>query len=183
MFNNTELEKQLLEAEAPQESVNEQWRIKNIGEADWAMEKIRIARMEIAQTTQYYEEKKRRIDAFVKSQTESFENEIAFFELKLKEYAAEYIKGKKSKTMKLAGGSCSFTKARPTFTKNDDELLMYVKENCAEYVNVKESVNWNEFKKTLNYAADGKMVTEDGEIVPGVSYAIGEDSFNVKTEV
>ena len=80
MFNNTELEKQLLEQEAPQEEVSEQWRIKSIGEADWAMEKVRAARIEIAQTKEYYEEKKRRIDAFVKSQTESLEKEAAFFE-------------------------------------------------------------------------------------------------------
>ena len=120
MFNNTELEKQLLEQEAPQEEVSEQWRIKTIGEADWAMEKVRAARIEIAQTKEYYEEKKRRIDAFVKSQTESLEKEAAFFEWKLREYAAEYVKGKKTKTMKLAGGSCSFTKARPAFTKNED---------------------------------------------------------------
>ena len=183
MFNNTELEKQLLEQEAPQEEVSEQWRIKTIGEADWAMEKVRAARIEIAQTKEYYEEKKRRIDAFVKSQTESLEKEAAFFEWKLREYATEYVKGKKTKTMKLAGGSCSFTKARPAFTKNEDELLMFVKENCAEYLNVKESVNWNEFKKTLNYASDGKMVTEDGEVVPGVTYTIGDDTFTVKTEV
>lgn len=182
MFNNSELEKQLLELEAPQEEVSEQWRIKSIGEADWAMDKIRAARLEIAQTKEYYEHKKLLIDAHVKSQTENLEKEIAFFEWKLKEYAAEYIKGKKSKTMKLAGGTCSFTKARPAFAMNEDTLLAFVKENAPEYVVVKESINWNEYKKTLDYAADGKMVTEDGEVVPGLSYTIGEDTFSVKTE-
>ena len=68
-------------------------------------------------------------------------------------------------------------------TKDEETLTQWVLLNEKDYINTRYSVNWADFKKTLQYAQDGKMITADGEVVPGVTYTVEEDSFTVKTEV
>lgn len=175
-----DMEQSLMEYGAPE--VHEGWRVDSMSSADWALRKIRARRAELAEIKKYADAEKARIDMWLKEQTESLQSDVDFFEAQLKPFVADALDGKKTKTMKFPCGSCSFKKSAPTFTKDEAVLLNYVKENDSQYVNVKESVNWAEFKKTLQFAQDGKLITADGEVVPGVTYTVEEDSFTVKTE-
>lgn len=175
-----DMEKSLMEYGAPE--VREGWRVDSMSAADWALRKIRAARMEMENLKKYADSEKARIDMWLKEQTEARQRDVDFFEAQLKPFVADALDGKKAKTMKFPCGSCSFKKSTPSFTKDEAVLLQYVKDNDSQYINVKESVNWAEFKKTLQFAQDGKMITCDGEVVPGVSYTVGEDTFTVKTE-
>ena len=58
----------------------------------------------------------------------------------------------------------------------------YVKSSAPGYIKTKESVDWAEFKKTLQQADDGRLVTEDGEVLACVTYTNNPDVFTVKTE-
>lgn len=175
-----DMEKSLMEYGAP--DVREGWRVDSMSAADWALRKIRAARMEMETLKKYADSEKARIDMWLKEQTEARQRDVDFFEAQLKPFVADALDGKKTKTLKFPCGSCSFKKSTPSFTKDEAVLLQYVKDNDSQYINVKESVNWAEFKKTLQFAQDGKMITCDGEVVPGVTYTVGEDTFTVKTE-
>lgn len=175
-----DMEQSLMEYGAPE--VKEGWRVDSMSAADWALRKIRARRAEMAEIKKYADTEKARIDMWLKEQTETLQRDVDFFEAQLKPFVADALEGKKTKTMKFPCGSCSFKKSTPSFTKDEAVLLQYVKENDSQYINVKESVNWAEFKKTLQFAQDGKLITADGEIVPGVTYTIEEDTFTVKTE-
>lgn len=176
-----DMEQSLLEYGAPE--VKEGWQIDSMSAADWALRKIRAARMEMENLKKYADSEKARIDMWLKEQTEARQRDVDFFEAQLKPFVADALEGKKTKTMKFPCGSCSFKKSAPSFNKDEAVLLQYVKDNDSQYINVKESVNWAEFKKTLQFAQDGKMITCDGEVVPGVTYTVGEDTFTVRTEV
>lgn len=176
-----DMEQSLMEYQAPE--VHEEWRVDSMSSADWAIRKIRARRMEIEELKKFAEEQKSNIDSWLKEETESLQADIDFFEAKLKPFVADALEGKKSKTMKFPCGSCSFKKTAPKFTKDEEVLTQWVLLNDKDYINTKYSVNWAEFKKSLQFAQDGKMITSDGEVVPGVSYTVEEDSFTVKTEV
>lgn len=177
-----DMEKSLMEYGAPE--VREGWRVDSMSAADWALRKIRAARMEMENLKKYADSEKARIDMWLKEQTEARQRDVDFFEAQLKPFVADALNGKKTKTMKFPCGSCSFKKSAPKFTKNEAELLAFVEENYGDFVDVavKKSVKWTEFKQTLDFASNGRLVTENGEIVPGVSYTVGEDTFTVKTE-
>ena len=178
-----DMEQSLMEYGAPE--VHEGWRVDSMSSADWALRKIRARRAEMAELKKYADTEKARIDMWLKEQSETLQRDVDFFEAQLKPFVADALEGKKTKTLKFPCGSCSFKKSAPKFTKNESELLEYIKTNYNSYVDVtvKESVNWAEFKKTLQFAQGGKLITADGEVVPGVTYTVEEDSFTVKTEV
>lgn len=68
------------------------------------------------------------------------------------------------------------------YTKDDTELLEYVKSSAPGYIKTKESVDWAAYKKTLHQADDGRLITEDGEVLDCVTYSNSPDVFTVKTE-
>lgn len=176
-----DMEKSLIEYHAPE--VHEEWRVDSMSAADWALRKIRSRRMEIEELKKFAAAQKAQIDSWLEEQTESLQDDIDFFEAKLKPFVADALEGKKTKTLKFPCGACSFKKSAPKFTKDEEVLTQWVLLNEKDYINTKYSVNWADFKKTLQYAQDGKMITADGEVVPGVTYTVEEDSFTVKTEV
>ena len=80
---------------------------------------------------------------------------------------------KKSKTQisyELPGGKLVLKDQGPKFDTKDEELVPWLKKNgMIGMVKVKEEANWAELKKLLQKTPDGKgMMTEDGEIVPGI---------------
>ena len=181
-MTNNEMENSLLEYSA-YDVQQEGWKVDSMSAANWAIEKIRSRRAEIEELKKFAAAKKAQIDSWLEEQTDSLQDDIDFFEAKLKPFVADMLQGKKSKTMKFPCGSCSFKKTAPKFTKDEEVLTQWVLLNEKDYINTKYSVNWADFKKTLQYAQDGKMITADGEVVPGVTYTVEEDSFTVKTEV
>ena len=67
----------------------------------------------------------------------------------------------------------------PAFDVDDAVLVPWLKENgLEEFVKVKETVNWDALKKTVKVTGDA-VVTEDGEIVPGITVTEREPDFQV----
>ena len=87
--------------------------------------------------------------------------------------------GKKTKTLKLPNGRLVMGRKTVAFKKNDESLMAFVKENHKDFIKVKETVDWAEFKKTLR-VEDGKAVDGNGEIVPDIEVTEVEGKFEVK---
>ena len=70
----------------------------------------------------------------------------------------------------------------PAFDVDDDVTVPWLKANgLGEYVKVKETVNWDALKKVMKVTGDA-VVTEDGEIVPGITVTEREPDFQVVTK-
>lgn len=102
--------------------------------------------------------------------------------------------GKKILTYEMPGGTMKLAKQDPEYKINDEELVPWLKENKLDkFVEVKEEAKWGDFKETLKDekkkirtadAGDGTLavVTEDGEIIPGIKAIPREDKFTIKAK-
>ncbi len=149
--------------------------------ADWCLRKIREANEERERWKRFYEEAMARVNA-------SCDSTIAFMEGKLWDYFG-MIPHKESKTQssyQLPGGKLVYKHQAPEFEREDDALIPWLKENGrGGFVKVKESLDWAGLKKTLKVAEGGDapvMVTEDGEIVPGITVTKRPDIFKVEVK-
>lgn len=80
---------------------------------------------------------------------------------------------------KLPSATLKYTKAKTDYAKDDSKLLEWVKDNKAELVKVKESVDWATLKKELKIV-ENKAITKDGEIVEGVEIVEKSGKFEIK---
>lgn len=177
-----ELEQRFLEKTQPGGWEDEHFVIDTPEKADWALALIRKQREEIAAVKEYAERKKEAVDEFAAKEIEPMESTILRMTELLRPYALAKLEGKKSRTVKLVGGSLSFRKGTTEYTKDDAKLLAFVEQAAPEYIQQVPKLQWAEFKKTLVEADGGVLVTADGEVVDGVTYAEKEDVFTVKTE-
>lgn len=90
--------------------------------------------------------------------------------------------GKKIQSYDMPGGTLKLAKQDPEYEVTDDEMVPWLKQNAPEFVKVKEEAAWGEWKKANKFTVtdDGKLVTEDGEIVPGVKATVRPDKFTIK---
>ena len=70
----------------------------------------------------------------------------------------------------------------PQFKRNDEELIQWLKErDMYDYVQTEEKVDWRSLKRTISTKGD-MVVTEDGEIVEGVTVVERPPTFEVEVE-
>lgn len=90
---------------------------------------------------------------------------------------------KTRRTYDLPSGTLTLAKQEPEYEQNDAELIPWLKANRPELIKIKETANWKDLKKELKISSDGTgMITEDGEIVPGVTVTMRDDKFTAKTK-
>ena len=176
---------EILKEEVEETPVRERFTVDNDMKAEWVLTKIRHIRGdqqkqrdELTRQMQFYKDQMEAIDKQAYS-------EVEFFESMLIPYFADRMEGgftkstKTQTTYKLPTGKLVMRKPQPTYERNESELLPWIKANRPDLVKVVESTNWAELKKTVKVMGDS-VVTEDGEIVPGVKVTEQEQKFEVE---
>jgi Bacteriophage Mu Gam like protein. len=139
--------------------------------AEWALAKIREERAEAQRIINVCETMIQKYEEKIQAVKNRLPQRTAFLESKLMEYF-EKVPHKKTKTMEkyeLPSGVLKKKYPAPEFKRDEDKLLQWLKErNMTEYVKVKESPDWAEFKKSIKIVGD-KVVDENGEIVDGIT--------------
>lgn len=143
--------------------------------AEWALDKIREARADRDRWVNWY---KAKIDEI----TEQTEFDTMNLERMLAEYFAT-VPHKKTKTQesyKLPGGKLVLKTQNPEYSRDDKTVIEWAKKNgFAQYVKVEEKLAWQELKDATEMF-EGHIVTEDGEVVPGVEVTNREAKFIVE---
>ena len=142
--------------------------------ATYLLRRIREANEQYDRMEAWYTEQLRKLAA-IRDRT------IAWAEHGLRSYL-DMVPAKKTKTQisyELPNGKLVLKAQAPEYVRDDEKLVPWLKENKMEgFIKVKESANWAELKKTLKESPDGASVmTEDGEIVPGVTVEQREPKF------
>lgn len=160
--------------------------IDDMAKAEWAMKKIAKARKIIQQRGVECEQMIADARSWLENETAAINDDISYFESALRMFAEQQIAGSKKKSFNLPSGKIGFRSGTKKYylagneVKNDNpELLDFVKLSMPELVEVKESVKWSELKKNLKVLDNGKVVTEDGEIVPDMKVVSCEDRFYI----
>ena len=93
----------------------------------------------------------------------------------------------KGKSLKFAGGKFGYSKRTPKFffdgtpaAADNAALLEFVKNHHAQFVRTKEFVDWDNFKKNLDFDGDNVILTDTGEIIPEMKAQKLPDKFTVK---
>ena len=109
---------------------------------------------------------------------------VTWAEANLRAYFDSLETKKKTKTQisyELPSGKLVLKHQEPKYETKDEELVPWLKQNgMTDMVKVEESAKWADLKKALLIAPDGQsMITQDGEVVPGVTVTQREDKFTV----
>ena len=150
--------------------------------ASWALRKIAQMEAKKKAAQEQADAETMRVKTWLAEQTVDCDKQIAWFEFMLRPFAESALQGEKKRSLTLPAGTIGFRSGQPHFDVNEIELLGYIKERAPGYVKIKESVDWSRFKKEMALQpVNGKAVTKDGEIIPGIVASDAEDTFYVKT--
>lgn len=161
------------------------WAITDDGSADWAIERIAEERAEadrlIAIATDRIAELQARI-AGIQKRTES---RTGYLTMLLREYMATVPENrvKATKTQAkypLLSGDLVWKYPAPKVEHDDEALIPWVAENAPDFVEQVPKLAWGELKKSLEIK-DGKAISPEGEVVPGITVTEQPPRFEVKT--
>ena len=148
--------------------------------AEWCLAQIKAKKEELAKWQAHYEELFDRV-------RKTIESDILWFEGSLKGYFFQ-VSGdgftKETKTQEsyaLPSGKLVMKKQEPEYVRDEEEILGWLHANAPEFIKTKESVDWSGLKKTLVVSGE-TMVTEDAEVVPGITVATRPDVFKVEVK-
>lgn len=112
------------------------------------------------------------INLFKEKQLKSIKSKKEHFADILREYAANELQGKKTKSLKLPFGTIAFKKQQPTFTYNSEEdIIKVLKEIKPELVKIKTTES-----------IDKTLLKKEGTIV-GTKLHLGDKELNVDVEI
>ena len=165
----------------------ERFEVDNDMKAEWCISKIRRIQQEQKRETEELDRQMRFYLDQKQMITDKANEEVAFFEEMLRGYFNHrvdegFAKSTKTKvSYKLPTGDLILKHREPEYERIPEVLVEWAKKNRPDCVKVVESTDWAKLKKDLTVS--GKvMVTEDGEIVPGIAVVEREDEFVVEVK-
>lgn len=141
----------------------------------WALQKIKEARADRDTWVAWYQQK-------IKEITEQTDFDTMNLERMLADYFAT-VPHKTTKTQEsytLPCGKLILKKQNPEYTRDDKTVIEWLKANkMPQFVKVKEELDWSGLKAATG-VFEGNVVTEDGEIIPGITVTDREAKFVVE---
>lgn len=167
------------------EEEKEAWKVTDDLKADWCLDMIREKKAELNRFEMVVKDKISQLQMALEKEKNNIENEVSFFESKLREYF-ETVDIKETKTQltyKLPSGTLKLKKSKVDFDYNKNKLLEYAKENeLSEFIKVSEDFKWAEFKKKIGIQGNNIINKETGEIIEieGLGIIEKPSQFNVE---
>lgn len=166
--------------------MEETFKIRDDKAADWAITQIHDAEIERDRLINLAEEQIKDLTARIDELKSKCDNETSFLRSCLAEYF-QTIKPKETKTQqtyKLISGTLVLKKPSSKIVHNDDKLIEYLENNDGyDFIKIKKSVDWAEFKKNLKISDNGEVIDTDLGVVLASDICAVEDvpaSFNIK---
>ena len=153
----------------------EQFVIDTDEKALWALKKIKEARDDRDMWVAWYKQKIEEITAATDENTANLETMLsAYFD------TVPHKKTKTQESYTLPGGKLILKTQNPEYKRDDKTVIEWLKNNGQEqFVKTKEELDWAGLK-AVTAAFEGQIVTEDGEIIPGIEVVEREPKFVVE---
>lgn len=174
------MEEDFLEDDLEEEQTS--FLVDNDQKAEWCLQKIREAEAEKQKWNDYYTKQMQAV-------ADREDRRIQYFEYHLNQYFRT-VPHKETKTQQsyhLPSGKLVLKNPTIVYEHDDEKLLPWLKNNRPAFVKVKESVDWSGLKKDLlsdssiDPAYRG-LVTDDGEIIPGITRKDKPAEFKVEVK-
>jgi phage host-nuclease inhibitor protein Gam len=145
----------------------EKWRVRDLSSAEYAMQKMKLASDRISEAKTFCNARKKRLDDWLDEYIKDYQQTIEFFTGAMRDYTLSQLEGqKKTKTLKLPGGTGSFKKEQPKYQRDEDKLLAWVEEFFPDFIRVTKEVAWDELKKKTEVINGRMVIWEEKEHIP-----------------
>ncbi len=178
------LEEHLIETNEPDDFDTTNWRITDIQSANWAAMKVRKARAAKAAAKAEFEGFVDAARYWLDECSKEYDRDIAFFEGHLQAWLEREIAADDSKRPKQSRSlPCGVTvkrtagRERVDVFAEDDFIQWAIDTGRTDLIKTKHTPSKVDIAGLTQH--DGQFVTEDGEIVPGVTVVRGEDRYSV----
>jgi len=167
------------------EGAEKQFKIETKEQANWAMRKIANIEKDRSETRLAAQSEIERVEAWLENEEKRADQAREYLDFLLEDYHRRLLKeNKKAKTIQLLHGVLQLRAQQPEFTKDDERLLTWAKENRPELVVTppppEPKLDWAGLKKIIK-VVDGKaMDPSTGEIIPGITVIERSEKFNIK---
>lgn len=169
----------------PEEEEREAFRIDSDALADWALRKIGEREQECGRICEIAEAQIDRLNAQIDAENERCTHDTSFLISKLNEYFAT-VKHRETATTekyKLLSGTLVMRKAKTKPVYDDSALIDYLRgAGLDEYIKVKETPAWGDFKKTLDLSSGIAVVKDTGEIFSFIEFEEVPATFSVEVD-
>lgn len=161
------------------------FRIETKEQAIWALRKIAGIERNRQEARAAAQAEINRIKAWLADEEKRSDQGREYLDFLLEDYHRRQLtENKKLKTIKLPHGELQLRAQQPDFTRDNEALMAWAKNNRPEFVispPPPESVlNWAELKKTLKVVKGQAVYPETGEVVPGLVVSERPPKFQIK---
>jgi hypothetical protein len=157
----------------------ERFKIDNLEAANWAFRKLAAIERKKKEVQELAQKEIERIKTWEQQEISSLNNSKEFFEGLLTEYfAREREKDPKFK-ISTPYGKVSARKQQPKWNYDDEKLVNWLLQNDKELVRTKYEPDKNGIKKKYKVIGTN-VVTEDGEIVEGITVEERPEKIEIK---
>ena len=166
----------------PDEQEREQFRIEDMGAANWALRKIAAARAAIRERETLASAETERIRTWLEDETESLQQTIRFFESLLYEYHTGQIEADpKCKTIKLPHGILKMRAQQPQYHRDPDVIREWAEANKPDVLIPQlPKLDWARLKKTVKPVGGKAIDAGTGEVIPGITVIDRPPKFSVE---
>ena len=170
--------------EAEEEQLKERFKITNLESANWAFRKLKVIEEKEAEIRDLMEKEIKRIQEWAKQDLDKCNDSKQFFEFLLEEYYREQKELDPKFKISTPYGKVSSKKQQPKWIYDDEKVIEWLEQNDMSLIRMKYiyELDKAEIKKTFKIAGNN-AVTEDGEIVEGITIEEQQDTITIKVEV
>ena len=172
-----ELEEAIDTIEASQ--VGGRFTIENLDSANWAFRKLAAIERKRSEIKELADKEIQRIKEWQKQEEKGLNNSKEFFEGLLTEYFIRQREVDPKFKISTPYGKVSSRKQQPKWNYDNDKVVEWLKKNNSELIRIKEEPDKREIKKAYKVVGNN-VVTENGEIVEGITVEDRPDSITVK---
>lgn len=159
-----------LDAIVDDEQKREHFRIEDDATATWAMRKLATIRSKQKENGDIAQTECERILEWAESVNKPLDTNASFFENLLMDYGRRQRVEADRKTISLPHGKIATRAGTDKWHVTAELLLPWLRENFPELIKVKEEPSLSALKEAFaERVNDGRIVTEEGEVLPGVT--------------
>jgi len=152
--------------------------------ANWGVRKIAHIDKQMEENINIVKDEIQKLNNWLESENSKLQAEIDWFSSLIEPWFRKLNQESKGKikTIKLPDGEIQLRKQPTNYTRNDEELLSFLRSSDRqEFIKVKESPNWAMLKRQTVVVNNTTVIIKGtGEIVPGVVSEEKPDKFEIK---
>lgn len=168
--------------EMEEDEAKERFKITNLESANWALRKLAAINAKEKEINDLKEKEISRIENWAQDELKKLAESKQFFEGLLTEYFMRERKKDPKFKISTPYGKVTARKQLPKWHYDEDKLIKWLLQNDKDLLRVKYEPDKNEIKK--KYKVVGPVVvSEDGEIVEGITIEERPEAINIKVEV